>query len=204
VIHYLNSLSFQLMTSDPQGCELGLLFLFKTMFTLGIDPGWASCGVSLVYDDECIDYMHYIPRDCGKEDRAVYHAVNHLSNFLYKHVETIGRLNSAYMERYVAYAGVQSSHSEDILMFIGAVKYMLEAEYVPVNMVRAADWKPKVCKYLVRTKGFKNPSSSFDKKYSIAAANALSGKQFKTDHEADAVCMSYLGEIDQWNKEHKK
>jgi hypothetical protein len=66
-------------------------------------------------------------------------------------------------------------------------------------MVRAIDWKPKVCKYLVRKKGFNNPYPSFDKQFSILAANTLSGGDTKVDHEADAVCLSYLGMIEDFN-----
>jgi hypothetical protein len=175
------------------------------MITLGIDPGWASCGLSLTCDDVCLGYLHYIPRSCvGKEGLDIYDAVNKTVGFILSHVESVDRLSGAYMERYVAYAGITSSASEDILMFIGALKLMLQQNGVQVNMTRAVDWKQKVCKYLVRTKGFRNPSDKFDKKFSIAAATALSGHTFKTDHEADAVCLSYLGEIEEWNRENKK
>jgi hypothetical protein len=51
----------------------------------------------------------------------------------------------------------------------------------------------RLCHYLVKAKGLSNPYTSFNKKYSLWAAEQLSGQKFKSDHEADAVCLSYMG-----------
>lgn len=178
--------------------------------TVGIDPGWASCGVSLNIDGTIVFSRNYVPRDLLNSKEVVYGAVEHIHQELIlemrKHLADPrdSAIEKAYIERYVAYKGIHSDVSEKILMFIGAMALRLEFDGTLVNMVRAIDWKPTVCKYLVRTKGFNNPYSSFDKKYSLLAAKTLSGIDSITDHEADAICLSYLDEIERWNKENKK
>lgn len=170
---------------------------------LGIDPGWASCGLSLYVDGKTEWYDNFVPRDLclGGSYRGAI-------DFITTSVETMDRrvneLDAVYMERYVAYKGIQSDTSEAILMFIGALKGYFNYVGVNVKMVRAIDWKPAVCKYLVRTVGFNNPHSSFDKKYSILAANTLSGAGVKSDHAADAICLSYLGQIEEYNNANGK
>lgn len=175
------------------------------MNIVGIDPGWASCGYSLTTDGKVVVKGFLEPRQFVEDGEVLSSAVdevwNQLRVFPKDSLEMFDRL---YIERYVAYAGVTSSASEQILMFIGALVHRFEFDGIPVTMVRAIDWKPKVCKYLVRTQGFNNPHPSFDKKYSILAAEALSGQKFKTDHEADAVCLSYLGVIDKYNEGKNK
>jgi hypothetical protein len=174
---------------------------------LGIDPGWASCGVAIEYEGKCIFKYSFVPRDF-EWNKKHYHGlagpVNHISEVMMsgdnEFLGLMTQVDGAYIERYVAYKGIHSDMSENILMFIGALKFHLEKDEVKVNMVRAIDWKPKICKYLVRTQGFNNPNPSFDKKFSIAAAQALSGLTFKTDHEADAVCLSYLRVVEQHEK----
>jgi hypothetical protein len=46
---------------------------------------------------------------------------------------------------------------------------------------------------LVKTKKFSNPSTSFDKVFSVAAAKACldTEYEFKTDHEGDASAIAY-------------
>lgn len=162
---------------------------------LGIDPGWASCGVAVQDSGVLLRSFHFVPREIDKTgnfDVILKYLAKELDEKNDVELDLITDLN---MERYVAYKGVQSEIAEQILMFIGALKYWAEDIGFNVNMVRAIDWKPKICKHLVRTQGFNNPYPSFDKKYSILAATTLSGKTFKTDHEADAVCLSYLNEV---------
>jgi hypothetical protein len=171
---------------------------------LGIDPGWASCGIAVQEDGRFLRSYHFAPRDYsvnGSVETPIRHLRQQLDD---SHDVELDCIREAYIERYVAYKGIHSDMSEAILMFIGALKYWLEQRDIKVHMTRAIDWKPKVCKHLVRTKGFNNPYPSFDKKYSILAATTLSGWEFKTDHEADAVCLSYLGEIAKFDKKNKK
>lgn len=112
-------------------------------------------------------------------------------------------LTSACLERYVSYKGVNTAEAENILMLIGglrqALRYSQASLPFDVLLVRAIDWKTDLVKYLVKNKGFDNPSTSLDKKFSIAAAKCIIGNhEIKTDHEADAICLaaypSLLGE----------
>lgn len=96
------------------------------------------------------------------------------------------------IERYVAYAGAQSKFSEHILMVIGAiVDRTREAKQL---FFRAIDWKTALVKRAAR-EGFVNPSTKLDKKLSLALAEFVTGKRFKTDHEADAACLAYIGKL---------
>lgn len=170
---------------------------------IGIDPGWQSCGWSFQLLGKVVKSGHYVPADQGSIVRAV--------DFLTEIITANRKLNQvesvacdAYIERFVAYKNVLSEASEQILMFIGALQYALLDRGYEVHMVRAIDWKPKVCKYLVRSKEFNNPYSSFDKKYSILAAQTLSGIEGKmVDHEADAICLSYLNIVNSYESNRK-
>ena len=95
------------------------------------------------------------------------------------------------LERYVAYAKVHNSASEQILMLIGALLLAFAKAGYKVLATRAIDWKTKLCKHLFVEKGFKNPGKDFGKVYSMAAAKELTGREFKNDHIADAVCLGY-------------
>ena len=149
-----------------------------------MDPGWASFGLAKVNEEgTLISAEGFVPRDFG------------LTKFVNDKFSGITNIETVVLERFVAYEGVHSNVNEPLLMLIGALQYRFENEGVKVGLVRAIDWKPRLCKWLVRNKGFSNPAPSFDKKFSLAAAEALSGVKFKTDHEADAVCLAYLGWI---------
>lgn len=152
------------------------------MLTLGIDPGWSSCGWA-VNDSEkgIISSGNFVPKEKG-----MVNAVHNLSP------SVVGVLETVFIERFVAYRGVQTSSSEDILMFIGALQFYFLSLGLKVELTRAIDWKPKLCKWLVKNKGFSNPFPSFDKNFSLLAAKTLSGADSLTDHEADAICLSYL------------
>jgi Holliday junction resolvasome RuvABC endonuclease subunit len=156
----------------------------SSQYFLGVDPGSRNTGVALVNSKgELIQTFHFDPQETG----FVKSVDEILAIAIPGSVLTI--------ERYVAYAGTHNAASEQILMLIGAISYAFEKEYGVVHLVRAIDWKVALCKTLYKTQGFKNPSSSFDKKYSMAAATTLSGQIFKTDHEADAVCLAYVGKM---------
>lgn len=164
---------------------------------VGIDPGWESFGISLTINGEIKFTMNYIPSRSG--DPHTF-----LSKELFpdlSKVVTLANITDLYIERFVAYAGIHSNASEDILMMIGATCYAFKflTYECKVHMVRAIDWKQQLCKYLVRTKDFNNPYPSFDKKYSILAAQTISGsKAINTNHEADAICLSYMKEVEQY------
>lgn len=180
---------------------------------LGIDPGWASFGGSIEHKGKIIGITSFVPRDLSSTD-SISKVVEQLEGWIervsggyifgQKTADGIKSIEACFIERFVAYAGIHSDMSEKILMLIGALKYAFERENIPVHMVRAIDWKPTVCKYLVRTKNFNNPYPAFDKQYSILAAKTLSGLDLKSDHEADAICMSYLGKVNEYNASRVK
>ena len=97
------------------------------------------------------------------------------------------------IEGYVAYGGITSKHSEYILMMIGAiVDRTRSGEQL---FFRAIEWKTALAKREFKESGFRNPSDKMDKKFSKALALHLTGVKFKTDHEADAACLAYIGTL---------
>lgn len=165
---------------------------------IGIDPGVASFGIAVEHSGELVYSEYWSPRDFG----SIKNFVELMIVDMYRDdpIFLSNALGEVTIERFVAYKGIHSDASEKILMLIGALNYKFDTlTGVAPTMVRAIDWKPKVCKYLVRTKGFNNPYPSFDKKFSMLAAEALSGEKIENDHIADAVCLSYLGRIDEYN-----
>lgn len=150
---------------------------------LGIDPGWVTTGLGFwTTRGVFVSSLFMSPREEG----GIYKFIQALE----KHLHGINVVE-VHIERYVAYEGIHNSASEDILMVIGALVYFFENHGIRVVLKRAIDWKPKLCKHLFKTLAFRNPSSSFDKKYSLAAAKALTGRTNITDHEADAICIGY-------------
>lgn len=97
------------------------------------------------------------------------------------------------IERFVSYRGAQSSASELTLMVIGAL--MDRTRDAKQLFFRAIDWKMALTKKAAKESGFVNPSTSLDKKLSKALATHLTGVKFKTDHEADAACLAYIGTL---------
>lgn len=106
----------------------------------------------------------------------------------------------AAIERFVSYKGVLTNNVEDTCMFIGSLTFLLRTNGINTTLARAITWKPKVCSKLHLDNGFNNPSTKLDKKFSNAAACSILGveeykkRPFKTDHEADAICLSYFAE----------
>ncbi len=173
-------------------------------YSLGIDPGWASCGLAVYSKPGILFKASYIPRNHGGNIKGF---IEKLEKDFLDHSMQLGTdpiFDTVTIERYVAYKGIHSDASEAILMLIGALNYYFEDKGSTIHMVRAIDWKPKICKYLVRAKGFDNPYPNFDKRFSLLAAKTLSGLELDTDHEADAICLSYLGEVDQYNLQREK
>lgn len=164
------------------------------MITIGIDPGWSTFGLAIKQDSSLLCRTSFIPKSHGTREAFIYELNNHLWKNLRGDEVIWDQEINVYIERFVAYTGVQSSASEDILMLIGALDYFFTEQWAKPRLVKAIDWKIKICQYLVKTKGFSNPGKNLDKKFSILAAELLSGEKFESDHEADAVCLSYLTE----------
>lgn len=149
---------------------------------VGIDPGWKNLGLAVITDSGELTTKVFNP----SASRTLYEAVGEV----FSHIPYQG---STYLciERYVAYNGVHNADSEFILMMIGALTYQAESLGWKVIPVRAIDWKPRLCKTMFKQEGFRNPSRSFDKVYSLAMAKFLFPEFRGTDHEADAVCLAY-------------
>ena len=155
------------------------------MKCLGIDPGKTNLGWAVLEKpDESEGSIQLLGR--GYLDPS--------KKGLFETVEFFRDLGSSshriIIERYVAYEGVHNSASEDILMLIGALTYALGPS--KVSHPRAADWKVFMAKRSFKL-GFRNPSESFDKKYSIALAEFITGVKPETDHEADAIGLAAYG-----------
>ena len=152
---------------------------------LGIDPGWSSFGYAQVDGNGELLSIY----DTGKpKDHGI---TTFISTVLGKPEGVV----SLTMERFVPYDGMYTTATETVTMMIGALQYHYELLGIKVHLFRAIEWKPALCKWLVKNKGFKNPSIRFDKEFSIAAAECLCGKSIKSDHRADAICLAYLGYI---------
>lgn len=165
------------------------------MIGIGVDPGWKTFGISVTYEEKVIASSNFNPS--SKE--TPYEFLNSvLFPFLvgamgpYKLTEDIPVV--VFVERFVSYDGVLSAAAEKILMMIGATDFFFRSMKYEVHLVRAIDWKTGLCKFLVKNRGFHNPYSNFDKRFSKLVAKELSGISSKiSDHEADAICLSYIG-----------
>lgn len=166
---------------------------------IGVDPGSVNLGYSLLNNaGAIIDYGTINPLITGTTN-----TVRRISSLVIPHTTPI-----LVVERYVAYKGVMNSASEDILMLLGALVYEFESKDETVLQFRAIDWKPQLCKHLYKERGFKNPSTKFDKKFSLAAAREIEipelGEDIKNDHEGDAICLGYMGYLYVQEKRQKE
>lgn len=154
----------------------------------GIDPGWKNLGFSRITIDE----------ETGKPTAVAHGTLNPSELGVVGTIEELrawGIFQADYltMERYVPYSGQQNPDSERILMVTGAC-FLAMGSDDKVVLKRAIDWKAPLCKYLFKNHGFRNPSpiAKLDKEFSMAAAHCLFGREFPTDHEADASCLAFL------------
>ena len=165
----------------------------KITYHLGIDPGWVNLGAAVTKCENgewsLVASRTFNPSKLkDPTDDICYWAEDVLPDY--------GMPSTACLERYVSYKGVNTAEAENILMLIGglreAIRWTLwRDESTQPLLVRAIDWKTDLVKYLVKNRGFDNPSTSLDKKFSIAAAKCIIGNHdIPTDHEADAICLS--------------
>ncbi len=163
---------------------------------LGIDPGTVNIGTAITDDDGKLLYSRVFGiEECGGIVEVV-EAIQ-LACLDRCGVETCA------IERYVPYRGQFTKVTEDIVMLIGALLHGLTESRIKVQLTRAIEWKQSLCKYLFKTQGFKNPSASFDKKYSIAVAEAITGQKMKNNHIADAVGLSHIWKINNDTNKNK-
>lgn len=161
-------------------------------FYLGVDPGPVNTGWS-------IRSKSGSAMACGVFNPSKSDSIIRAADDLLKIVKAARPIDLpiqvACVERYVAYKGI-NTNAEGILLFIGSLLHALQSDGITILTARAIDWKPAVCKSLYKAKDFRNPSDKFDKKYSIAAAECIIGRELKrTNHEADAICLAYYAEL---------
>jgi len=157
--------------------NLGAHILLETLRLLGVDPGWASCGVAVLTTSDGTTFKKERTWVASPKKTGFKQVIQEILSY--------GPFFSAGVERYVSYKGVTTSSSEDILMFIGAVKYALPLD---PQMFRAIDWKS----YIQQKLQVPSNEGKMDKVFSFAASSTiLLGDKVKTDHEADAVGIAY-------------
>lgn len=159
----------------------------------GIDPGWTNLGFAKIrVEDGGVPLI----LEVGTMDPSKY-GICGTVKYLREHFGIFSS-EKLTLERYVTYSGKENPASEQILMLTGAL-ILGQGSDSEIIMRRAIDWKSDLCKYLVKTKGFKNPSPSrrLDKDFSLAAAECIfvSSSSFSNDHEADAACLAYYSHI---------
>lgn len=165
---------------------------------IGVDPGPVNTGWCIRGPSGELVRGTFNPSATGD---VVMAADRLFKEFQYQ-AQAFGKYSfeRAAIERYVTYKGVFTSNAEETCLFIGSLTFLLRSNGIKTSLVRAITWKPKVCKLLVTEKGFDNPSKKLDKKFSMAAASRVldittfKDRPFKTDHEADAICLSYFAE----------
>lgn len=165
-----------------------------SIFYLGIDPGLVNTGWCLRSDTQAFTGV-FSPRAQADTLVGISASSSSLFTLLKQQLPEGSVISHAAVERYVAYSGTMTKDAESILVYIGSLLYVLQESGIIVKTARAIDWKPAVCKELYKTKEFRNPSESFDKKYSLAAAKCIQETGKITHHEADAVCLSYYAQI---------
>lgn len=157
---------------------------------LGIDPGIKNLGYAILDDEnKLVTSGTFSALD---SNRDFTHAVDMLVN-----LAKVNGVRMAGIERYVTYAQAANSNTEKVNMLIGALVYALTKVGVETVLVRAIEWKPRVCKRLFKDKKFTNPSKSkkMDKEFSDAAAACITGQVLKTNHESDSVCLAYYSGV---------
>lgn len=161
---------------------------------LGIDPGSRNLGYAVLDINANSVTINKLGQIDPKEE-----GFSETISILMMSLPT--DIHQVCIERYVAYKGIHNAASEEILMLIGAMRQALLTDCaIPESrliLTRAIDWKPKLCKHLVKTKDFSNPSTSFDKKYSIAAAECIINDKIESNHIADAICLAYYGYLNE-------
>lgn len=152
---------------------------------LGVDPGWKNLGW-------CVSNGEGEPQLFGTMNPSEYELGTVPKLILDSLGSKAKNLKGLAMERYVFYDGRYNADSEHILLVTGQFQYMAASLGMETKMFRAIDWKTTLAKYLHKRNGWENPSDSFDKVFSIAAAKEVSGMEFKVDHVADAACLAAL------------
>lgn len=152
----------------------------QNKYSYGVDPAWVNLGLVIADQDGKVVHTEVLnPSLVG------------FSQILDKFPFEKYPPSVVVIERYVSYGGVKSTHTEHVTMMIGAL--VDRTRDSKQFFFRAIDWKTKLVKERHLLNGFENPSTKLDKKFSKAMAENIYGRKFKTDHEADAACLAFLG-----------
>ena len=178
-------------------------------YGVGIDPGWMNLGAAVVKTTDTLfkfEVVKSLTACPGNSHSPTYNTILTVQELMWGIEKPIYDCQSwiaalvphVSIERYVSYGNVRSTHTEEITEVIG----ILKAEFwhwgsIEPEMYKAIDWKTKLCQTLVRYTGFDNPSSSLDKKFSIAAAKHITtnNESIIDDHQADAICLAAYPKI---------
>jgi hypothetical protein len=164
----------------------------------GFDPAWKTLGSAVVQETTKpfkFDVIFSSTTSPGDDPSGpCFHVASLVESMLAYAGQNPANEISVCLERFVSYGNVRSSHTEEITRIIGQLEMKVELTpglYGPL-MLKAIDWKTKLCQTLVKYAGFDNPSASLDKKFSIAAAKHISTTPDDkiSDHEADAICLA--------------
>lgn len=154
------------------------------MAHLGVDPGTKNIGVAITDDEGKLLASEVLSiEECSGLDGVA----NKILCLCDEHSVT-----TCAIERFVPFKGIYSKASEEILMLIGCLWYALTLGRIKITLYRSIEWKPALCKYLVKETGFNNPSTSFDKLFSKAAAEKITKEKIKNDHIADGIGLSRM------------
>jgi len=175
---------------------------------IGIDPGWKNLGMAeLEVDGGKVSLIRSTTLD-----PSVYKDVPQFVNdCLFSTYSS--DIVAITIERMVPFNGQATSEAEIINHLIGAIKMKAYVDKIPYFLTRSIDWKVRLVKYLYKTCNFSNPSVELDKKFSMAAANAIltlgkdkheNDKPKITHHEADAICLAYCPAINLVGDEKKQ
>lgn len=163
---------------------------------IGIDPGWKNLGWGIVdINGKSVASGTLNPSEfgVGETPLALLEEIEEYQNYI----------KGASMERYVTYQGKHNPDSEHILMVTGSLQYMIRSNLqCPLAMYKAIDWKTPLAKHIFLTTGQENPSDRLDKVFSMFAAEVLTGKKFKVDHEADGSCLAWLASAS-WKRSNR-
>lgn len=170
---------------------------------LGIDPGWKNLGFGVVtFNTETKEIKRIHSQVFNTSGyKSITEAVKAIAAKFVEYAKPFLDAGAVFkgftMERFIAYKNVDSAEFEIINRLIGALAIYFETNFdlqTPTRLERAIDWKMNLVKSLHINKQFENPSTSLDKKFSLAAGKAVTTvpEDFKTDHEADAVCLAAL------------
>lgn len=168
----------------------------QSEYGVGFDPAWKTLGTAAVKVTETpfkFDVLLAKTSSPGDDKLGPAWHIFEVFGDVHMAINDYGCVPVT-MERYVSYGPVRSSHTEKITRIIGMIemKAHIDNLFMTPLLVKAIDWKTKLCQTLVKYAGFDNPSASLDKKFSLAAAKHISTNPEKitNDHEADAICLA--------------